>query len=140
MFNIFNKKAFGIVEILIAIAFFSIAILPLITLFSSSMDTMNIITARSRATLFAQEIMSQAVLGSFDQLDDGNYDFSSDEVATYPDFAKKWLLCKLPPFFSRKMEIREIEIGGEKVKQIMVEIKHDNLSQADLKWYRKIGK
>jgi len=129
-----NKYAFGLVEIVVAIAFFTFALLPLITLFSSNMDSLNVIQARSRSSLIAQELLTHAILTAPGEFIAGTYDLSGDDTASWPEFSRNWKLCSLPPNFSRKLIIS----GNEEPlqKKISASINNSTISQANISMTR----
>lgn len=134
------KKGFGMVEILISIAFFALALMPLISLFSSNADTLKVIQARSEASLLALELSSQAVLCKYDNLTQGMYSLSNDNSSIRPEFAKNWKLGKLPGNFVRTLIITEEKQDEHVQKIIQIGIINTKISQANLTWFRTISR
>ena len=68
-----TREGFGLVELMIAIACFLMALVPLLSLYSVSIDSANVIQLRAQACSFAQEVLSQAVLSPPQDLKPGSY-------------------------------------------------------------------
>ena len=132
------KNGFGMVEILISVAFFTLALMPLISLFTSNADTLKVIQARSEATLLALELSSQAVLCKYEDLTQGMYNLGNDNSNVRPEFAKKWKLSTIPGNFVRTLIITEEKKDEQMQKVIQIGIHNTKISQANLTWFRTI--
>ncbi len=133
----FNRMAFGMIELLVSVTFLAITLLPLINLFSTSIDGLNVIQARSQATLLARELVNQASTAGYQNLSPGIYTFSENK-SDRPEFASDWVLCDLPANFSRSLIIKPEETETVRQKRLQVSIFHEKLAQANLSWYSTV--
>jgi type II secretory pathway pseudopilin PulG len=132
--NQLRKSAFGLVEIMVAIAFFIFALIPLITLFSGNVESLRVIQARSESTLIAQELISTAMMNESEKLVVGTHDLTDKDKAGWPEFAAEWQLCELPPEIVRTLIItKNTEISE---RTLSARIHNKKISQADITIHR----
>ena len=130
------SSGFGLVELLVAVACFLAALVPLLSLFSVSVDGANVVQLRAQSCSIAQELISQAVLTPPERLVPGGYTLTSAESG--PEFARTWQLSPLPKQFSRQLIVSAPTNGKPCPRRVQVLVRHETLSQADLSLFRLV--
>lgn len=131
-----GKPGFGLVEVIVGIGCFILALIPLLNLFSITMDSVSVIQARSQASTIAQELLSQAVLAGPERLTAGTFGFADAAGTDRPAFAAGWVLSPLPPLFSRRLVVAPAPQGAPFLWQLQVTVEHSRIPQAAISLYR----
>lgn len=119
-------RGFTLLEVMIAVAFVGIAMLALLTLHNSNLESVMRAEQLSRAAMLAQAMMTRAEAGQFPDLGVSQGNFNQLYPGLYPDFHWRQEVDPSPLF----PDIRRVEIDifygpGLSHKFDVVEFMHD---------------
>jgi hypothetical protein len=124
------------VEILMTILCFLFAIIPIMSLYSYSIENLKLFHAKSQVYSAAQEIFRQAYLLPHAQIPDGSYLFSptteTQELFTTPAMATIHL-CQVASSVARGLELFHPE-GKTDPTSIRMFVQSANFPRASLEW------
>ncbi|MBF0409254.1 MAG: type II secretion system protein [Candidatus Riflebacteria bacterium] len=130
-----RNVGFGLVEILVAVACFSIALLPVLNLFSLSMDNAKVIHARSIVFAAAQETLSSCLLVSPRELTPCTFQIHGSKITgSLPPFLAS--VTVLPETITRIMTISQPDPQDENTKNVTISISHSEYQQLNINWTR----
>ncbi|MBF0545652.1 MAG: prepilin-type N-terminal cleavage/methylation domain-containing protein [Candidatus Riflebacteria bacterium] len=129
-----NYSGFGLIELLIAIVCFTMALIPILNLFSLSIENSKIIHFRSLAYTAAQQLENQGASVPPKDLPEGGYDFSDPTTfkGNNSKFAKDWVLTPLPQGFLRTLTVVQPDPQNPQLKELHISVYNPELPQADI--------
>ncbi len=131
-----GRSGFGLVEILVAMVCFTIAMIPILNLYSLSIDGAKLIHARSIMYSGAQELLSRCVLVHPAALPPGQFQIpaGASNGAGLPSFLAS--ITAMPTTISRTVTISQPDPLDPDGKSVTITLQHAELPQLDITWSR----
>ncbi|MBF0409832.1 MAG: hypothetical protein HQM10_20995 [Candidatus Riflebacteria bacterium] len=131
-----KRKAFGLIEAVLAAVCFIVAAIPITSLFSFNIENSKVIHLKVLSYTAAIELVNQVSMIELKKLSDGKFDIGANEIS-YPlgsdSGSPKLLMSKLPEGFSRILSIEKIDENSVK---IIASLKVTDQPRANIEIYR----
>jgi len=134
--RLLRRSGFGVIEILVALACLSVALIPILNLFSLSIDSARLIHARSTMYTGAQELLSRCQLVAPEALPTGVFQIPGGPVtaAGLPSFLEG--VTVMPEPISRTLTVTQPDPQDPQGKKVAITVRHAESPQLDITWTR----
>ncbi|RCK80347.1 MAG: hypothetical protein OZSIB_3529 [Candidatus Ozemobacter sibiricus] len=129
-------RGLGLVELLVALVCFVLALVPLLNLYSQSVDSARVIQARSVMFAAALEVFGRCMLLPPASLPEGRFVIAPDGRSANPLPACLASLTVVPAEITRTVFLYRPDPQDQETVMALISVRHADLPQLDINWER----